>query len=264
MKKFLSLALMIGGALMTLVTAYEVYGIYLYESEGGNQGLSAADWLFIVSPTILSLAAVFVGWRLYKSIPEKPYSEASKSKQRAGLFVALLGVAIAFSPVLVTFLRQLPRRNIFIDGPGAEAVELWLMLFTLPLGALIAIFGLVKRSDAKNLRIQTRVEPTAKPVEQTPIADADKAQEPAQIVNPDESGDQEQTSSEDQAVYQPRSCTQVGLILIAMFIGLNICFGAVSSFMNMSLNESWGILGVLQLLAGGAIIFWGIRRLRNK
>ena len=188
----------------------------------------------------------------------------SEPKKRAGLFVALLGVAIAFSPVFITFLRQLPRRNVFTDGPGAEATELWLMLFTLPLGTLIAIFGLVSLFDSKNITTQTRAEPTAKPVEQTPIADADKAQEPAQIVNPDQSGDQAQVASEYQTVYQPRSCTQVGLIVIAMFIGLNICFGAVSSFMNMSLHESWGILGVLQLVAGGAIIFWGIRRLRNK
>ena len=178
--------------------------------------------------------------------------------------MALLGVAVAFSPVFITFLRQLPRRNVFIDGPGAEATELWLMLFTLPLGTLIAIFGLVSLFDFKNITTQTRAEPIAKPVEQTPIADADKVQEPAQMVTPDQSVDQEQVSSEYQAVYQPRSCIQVGLIVIAMFIGLNICFGAVSSFMNMSLHESWGILGVLQLLGGGAIIFWGIRRLRNK
>lgn len=264
MKKFLSLALMIVGAFMTLVTAYEVYGIYLYESEGGNQGITAADWLFIVGPTILSIAAVFVGWRLYKSIPEKPYSEVSKSKQRAGLFMAMLGVAIAFSPVLITFLRQLPRRNIFIDGPGAEAVELWLMLFTLPLGALIAIFGLVNRADAKTRKPQAPNVMQDQSVDQEPSAHADQVIEPPQIVNSDRSVDQAQGSSEYQTVYQPRSCIQVGLIVIAMFIGLNICFGAVSSFMNMSLHESWAILGVLQLLAGGAIIFWGIRRLRNK
>jgi hypothetical protein len=260
-KVFFSLALMVVGAIATYFFAMDIYGIFLYESEEGSQGITLVDWLYIVSPFILSLAVIFVGWRLHRSIPRRNPAEKSRTKSRTGLFLLLLGVAIAVSPVFTVFFKQLPDRNLFLDGPDANSLELLLLMFTFPIGAVFAIFGLVKLSDAKNIRIQTRVEPTAKPVEQTPIADADKAQEPAQIVNPHQSGDQVKTSSEYQAVYQPRSCTQVGLIVIAMFIGLNICFGGVSSFMNMSLHESWGILGVLLLLAGGGIIFWGIRRL---
>jgi hypothetical protein len=161
-------------------------------------------------------------------------------KKTTGLFLMSVGVAIAFSPVFAAFVRQLPYRNLFLDGPDANSLELWYLMFTLPIGTLVAIFGLVRRFDAKRNTNQTQV-----------------------TVNnvPD---DKSQASEENQVVYQPRSCTQIGLILIAMYIGLNICFGAVSSFMNMSLHESWGLLGVLQLLAGGAIIFWGIRRLKKK
>jgi hypothetical protein len=260
-KVFFSLALMMVGAIATYFFAMDIYGIFLYESEEGSQGITLVDWLYIFSPVILSLAVIFVGWRLYRSIPRTNPAEKSRTKSRTGLFLLLLGVAIAVSPVFIVFFKQLPDRNLFLDGPDANSLELLLLMFTLPIGALFAIFGLVKLFDSKNITTQSRAEPTAKPVEQAPIADADKAQEPAQIVNADQSGDQAQVASEYQTVYQPRSCIQVGLIVIAMFIGLNICFGAVSSFMNMSLHESWGILGVLQSLAGGGIIFWGIRRL---
>jgi hypothetical protein len=161
-------------------------------------------------------------------------------KKTTAVFLITAGIAIAFSPVFAAFFRQLPYRNLFLDGPDANSLELWYLMFTLPIGTLIVIFGIVRRFDAKRTTDQTQV-----------------------TVNnvPD---DKSQASEENQVVYQPRSCTQIGLILIAMYIGLNICFGAVSSFMNMSLHESWGLLGVLQLLAGGAIIFWGIRRLKKK
>jgi hypothetical protein len=257
-KVFFSLALIVLGAIATYFFATDIYGIFLYESEEGSQGITLLDWLYIFSPVAVSLAVIFVGWRLYRSIPKTTMVEEASTKSRTGLFLVLLGTGIAFFPALMT-IRQLP-----YDPLTTPYLDIIWMFLTLPIGGVIAIIGLVKRSDAKNITTQTRAEPIAKPVEQTPIADADKAQEPAQIVNPDQSGDQAQVSSEYQAVYQPRSCIQVGLIVIAMFIGLNICFGAVSSFMNMSLHETWGILGVLQLLAGGAIIFWGIRRLRNK
>ena len=69
-KVFFSLALMLVGAIATYFFAMDIYGIFLYESEEGSQGITLVDWLYIVSPFILSLAVIFVGWRLYRSIPK--------------------------------------------------------------------------------------------------------------------------------------------------------------------------------------------------
>jgi predicted histidine transporter YuiF (NhaC family) len=161
-------------------------------------------------------------------------------KKTTGLFLMSVGVAIAFSPVFAAFVRQLPNRNLFLDGPDANSLELWYLMFTLPIGTLVAIFGLVQRFDAK------------------------RKTNPAPVKVKEEHAEQPQASKEEQTVYQQRSGSPIALIVIAMFIGLNICLGAVSSFMNMSLHESWGLFGALQLVAGGGIIFWGIRRLKKK
>ena len=112
-------------------------------------------------------------------------------------------------------------------------------MFTLPIGALFAIFGLVKRSDAKTIALQTPSESKEESVDQRPIADQTKP------------------------IQQSPSGSQILLIVIAVFFGVNICFGAISSFLNVGLHPSWAIFGVLQLLAGGGIIFWGIRRLKK-
>jgi hypothetical protein len=161
-------------------------------------------------------------------------------KKTTAVFLITAGIAIAFSPVFAAFFRQLPYRNLFLDGPDANSLELWYLMFTLPIGTLVAIFGLVLRFDAKRITNQTQ-----KTVKQPPA-------------------DQAQVSKEEQKVRQPRSCMEIGLIVVAMYIGLNLCFGAVSSFMNINLHPSWGIFGAIELLAGGGIIFWGIRRLKKK
>lgn len=239
-KVFFSLTLMVVGAIATYFFATDIYGIFLYESEEGSQGITLVDWLYIFSPVVVSLAVIFVGWRLYRSIPRTNPAERSKTKSKTGLFLLLLGAAIAVSPVFAAFFRQLPYRNLFLDGPDANSLELWLLMFTLPIGGVIAIIGLVQRSDGKPRKMR------------------------APIANPDQSADQVQAPNEDQAVDQAPSTTQIVLIVIAMFIGLNVCFGSISSFMNVSLHPSWGIFAVLQFLAGAALIYWGIRRLKKK
>jgi hypothetical protein len=238
-KVFFSLALMVVGAIATYFFATDIYGIFLYESEEGSQGITLIDWLYIFSPVVISLAAIIGGWLLYRSIARATPAEKSKTKSRTGLFLLLLGGAIAVSPIFAAFFRQLPHRNLFLDGPDANSLELWLLMFTLPIGALFAIFGLVKRSDAKTIALQTPSESKEESVDQRPIADQTKP------------------------IQQSPSGSQILLIVIAVFFGVNICFGAISSFLNVGLHPSWAIFGVLQLLAGGGIIFWGIRRLKK-
>ena len=70
MKQFLSLALMVVGAIATYFFATDIYGIFLYESEEGSQGITLLDWLYTFSPVAVSLAVIFVGWRIYRSIPK--------------------------------------------------------------------------------------------------------------------------------------------------------------------------------------------------
>lgn len=241
MKVFFSLALIAGGLLMALFFAYDSYWLFF-----GIEGLEILGYLYLGSPIIFSLVVAFVGWRLYRSIPRTSSSDRLNIRSRTGLFLLLLGIAIAFSPIFAVFIRQLPERNLLLDGPDANSVELWLLMFTLPIGSLLAIFGLVFGS------VQRSGDNATNPEEQP-------AQKDQPVANA-------RLADKIQLPHQPRSASQVVLIVLAMFIGLNICFGAVTSFMGaaLGLDPSWAIFGVFQLLAGGGIIFWGVRKLVKK
>jgi hypothetical protein len=155
-------------------------------------------------------------------------------KSKTGLFLIILGVAIAIFPAVMT-IRQLP-----YDPLKTPYLDMIWMFLTLPIGSVIAIFGLLQRSDAKTNKLR------------------------APAIKPDQPADQSLPSEEVKAIYQTGSGSQTVLAVVLMFIGLNVGFGAISSFMNMNLSPSWGLLGAIQLLAAAGLILYGIRRLKKK
>ena len=77
----------------------------------------------------------------------KPFQKGVK---RTGLAVVTLGaiqivagLAFAFSPVLLAFLSTPPGGNMFSEGGGGGGAAIWLMILTLPIGASVAMVGLV-------------------------------------------------------------------------------------------------------------------------
>jgi len=65
--------------------------------------------------------------------------------QRAilGALVIFLGFLITFSPLLIAFLSTPPGGNMFSEGGGGGGAAIWLMIFTLPIGGMTALTGVV-------------------------------------------------------------------------------------------------------------------------
>jgi type IV secretory pathway VirB2 component (pilin) len=73
-----------------------------------------------------------------------------KKAKRVGLVLSKLGailsfggILFAFAPVAIAFLSTPPGGNPFSEGGGGGGAALWLMILTLPLGAIASIIGLV-------------------------------------------------------------------------------------------------------------------------
>jgi len=73
-----------------------------------------------------------------------------KGVKRVGLAVVIFGaclvlggLAFAFSPVAIAFLATPPGGNMYSEGGGGGGAAIWLMILTLPVGAAVAMFGLV-------------------------------------------------------------------------------------------------------------------------
>ena len=60
-----------------------------------------------------------------------------------GACLVLAGLAFAFSPVALAFLSTPPGGNMYSEGGGGGGAAIWLMILTLPIGASVAMFGLV-------------------------------------------------------------------------------------------------------------------------
>ena len=77
----------------------------------------------------------------------KPFQKGVKRTGLAivtfGACLILGGLAFAFSPVLLAFLSTPPGGNMYSEGGGGGGAAIWLMILTLPIGASVAMFGLV-------------------------------------------------------------------------------------------------------------------------
>ena len=57
----------------------------------------------------------------------------------------VIAALVAFSPIFIAIARTTPGHNWMSEGDSQSGgAAIWLMLFTLPIGAVIGIFGLVK------------------------------------------------------------------------------------------------------------------------
>ena len=96
--------------------------------------------------------------------PNSPQSmdsdiELNKKRMRSGGITAAIGIVLAFSPIGLAYLSA-PGGNFMSEGSGGGAV-MWLMILTLPLGAAIAIAGLIRlgKASAKYLRAPLAEDP---------------------------------------------------------------------------------------------------------
>jgi hypothetical protein len=65
------------------------------------------------------------------------------AQSKLGAIVGFGGILFAFSPVAIAFLSTPAGGNPFSEGGGGGGAALWLMIMTLPLGAVASIIGLV-------------------------------------------------------------------------------------------------------------------------
>lgn len=64
-----------------------------------------------------------------------------RGQLRAGLALLIVGVVVAFGPVPIAYLSAGPGGNMFDESRSGAA--LWLLFFTVPLGGLVSLVGLV-------------------------------------------------------------------------------------------------------------------------
>jgi len=74
--------------------------------------------------------------------PKKP-KRVGLALSTLGAILSFVGILFAFSPVAIAFSSTPPGGNPFSEGGGGGGAALWLMILTLPIGAIVAIIGLV-------------------------------------------------------------------------------------------------------------------------
>ena len=72
------------------------------------------------------------------------HTSGRKQPVKVGLWIALAGIIVAFSPILFAFIVALTSRGSMWSesGEGAGAA-LWLLFFSVPAGGIVIVVGLV-------------------------------------------------------------------------------------------------------------------------
>lgn len=84
--------------------------------------------------------------------------ESKDNQPKTGLRQFLIGVLIAVLPVLIAILTTPPGSNPLSEGPsssgGGGGAAIWFSLFTLPIGAVIAITSFRKMTPERAKRVR--------------------------------------------------------------------------------------------------------------
>ena len=80
---------------------------------------------------------------ILKGIFRKGQKRTPVQRAILGALVIFLGFLITFSPLLIAFLSTPPGGNMFSEGGGGGGAAIWLMIFTLPIGGMTALTGVV-------------------------------------------------------------------------------------------------------------------------
>jgi hypothetical protein len=74
--------------------------------------------------------------------------EPEQAKSKNGLAMFFVGLAIAILPLVIAIATTPPGGNIFSEAPtesgGGGGAALWLALFSLPAGFVVALIGLLR------------------------------------------------------------------------------------------------------------------------
>jgi hypothetical protein len=72
------------------------------------------------------------------------HTAAANKNQRTGAWIALSGLLVAISPILMAFFLGLTQgTSMWSEGGEGAGTALWLMFFSVPVGSIIITVGLV-------------------------------------------------------------------------------------------------------------------------
>lgn len=163
---------MVLGAIATFIGLLGVPGVFSQNTYSQGFALAAQSILrYAVGPLVAGIAMLVFGWRASKS--KKAQAEVQAKAQRAaearpatveatgdslfkpgagsGAIIMLIGAGVAFSPLAIAIANTTPGHNWMSEGDSQSGgAAIWLMMFTLPVGAIIGIYGLVKLIQSSN------------------------------------------------------------------------------------------------------------------
>ena len=247
MTRLISQLLIVIGAIVGLQGAMLVPSLFnpdLYQQ--GPTGLSGLTLLYMAAPLIGGIVMIFCGWRLSKSkkvqeqakLAGEKSSSGYSSKPAFGLTFMVIGALVAFSPLAIAMANTAPGHNWMSEGDSQSGgAAIWLMMFTLPVGAIIGIYGLVKliQSSRQGSATAAEVETATEFVE---------------------------TTTGKPAASKGAKNT---LAVVLMFFGTSsVAQSSVSLIMAQYLPAAIVIQDVASLVIGLALIVFGIRLIRAK
>ena len=247
MTRLISQLLIVIGAIVGLQGAMLVPSLFnpdLYQQ--GPTGLSGLTLLYMAAPLIGGIVMIFCGWRLSKSkkvqeqakLAREKSSSGYSSKPAFGLTFMVIGALVAFSPLAIAMANTAPGHNWMSEGDSQSGgAAIWLMMFTLPVGAIIGIYGLVKL-------IQSASKSAVKSGEV--VAEVEVAE----------------TAAAKPAASKGAKTT---LAVVLMFFGVSSVAQSLTELM-MAQYLPAGVVfqGVASLVIGLALVVFGVRLIRAK
>ena len=247
MVRVFSQLLIVIGAILGLQGAMSVPALFnpnMYAP--GPTGLSALTFLYMAAPLIGGVVMILCVWRLSKSKRVQEETKAAReksigglsSKPSFGLTFMIIGALVAFSPVAMAMANTAPGHNWMSEGDSQSGgAAIWLMMFTLPVGAIIGIYGLVKLIQSS----RKRSAPSTEVVTETEVT--------------------ETTASKPAASKGAKTTLSV----VLMFFGVSSVAQSLTELM-MAQYLPAGVVfqGVASLVIGLALVFFGVRLIRAK
>ena len=75
---------------------------------------------------------------------EKIGIQANPGRAIDGALLILVALGFTFAPLAIAFLSTPPGGNMFSEGGSGGGSAIWLMFITIPVGAILALIGVVR------------------------------------------------------------------------------------------------------------------------
>jgi hypothetical protein len=272
MINFLSRILMVLGAIATFIGLLGVPGLFSEFTYSHGFAIAVETILrYAVGPLAAGIGMMVLGWRVFKS--KKAQAEVQAKAQRAaesrpanveaadanlvapgsgsgaasdslfkpgagsGVIIMIIGALVAFSPLAIAIANTAPGHNWMSEGDSQSGgAAIWLMMFTLPVGAIIGIYGLVKLIQSATQSSTTTTSPE--------VAD----------------------NLADPTLYKKQPTNGARTLGTVLAIAGGAYFGSqgLMQLVMMQWEPGMAIQGVIYLAIGAALAIFGIRLARGK